>query len=64
MNPNLAPAAAVAARGVTPVKAVEAYTYGFNAAANDKPAGVPVWFDKAAQSALDKYDAMKAAPAP
>jgi hypothetical protein len=42
-------------------KAVEAYTYGLRAAAENKPGQVPSWFDSAVQNGLDKYDALNKA---
>jgi len=48
----------------TPLRAVEAYTYGLKAAAEQKPSEIPAWFDDAVQNAFEKYDAMNKAKTP
>jgi len=48
----------------TPLRAVEAYTYGLKAATEQTPAEIPAWFDDAVQNAFEKYDAMNKAKTP
>jgi hypothetical protein len=53
---------ALRATTVPAPSAVEAYSYGRQAAAGAKPQDVPEWFDQAMLNAVDKYKAMQSAP--